>query len=154
MPVLIFARHAHASHDPGPDFDRPLTAEGREEAQRAGAFLADQPIDCVIASSAKRTTETAQLIARELKSQPEVRTDDALYQAEVLDWREAVATIPPESTGALIVGHSPTVADAVGEFSGRPVDRFRPSSIAVFELGSWDDLGGVLPAPEVRDFVS
>lgn len=153
MPILIFARHAHASHEPGPDYDRPLTGEGRDEARRAGDFLADLPIDSAIASSARRTAETAQLIIEQLNAEPELRLDDALYQAQVLDWREAVATIPAESQAAIIVGHNPTVADAVAEFSGRPVEKFRPSSIAVFEFDSWDDAAGILPQPQIRDFV-
>ena len=106
MPILIFARHAHASHEPGPDYDRPLTGEGRDEARRAGEFLADLPIDSAIASSARRTAETAQLIIEQLNAEPELRLDDALYQAQVLDWREAVATIPAESQAAIIVGHN------------------------------------------------
>lgn len=152
MPTLIFARHAHASNEAGPDYDRPLTPEGREEARRAGEHLADLPIDFAIASSARRTTETAQLIIEQLNSSPQVRLDDALYQAQVLDCREAVATIPPDSQAAIIVGHNPTVAQAVSEFSGVPVEKFRPSSIAVFTIDSWEDAAGVLPQPQILDF--
>lgn len=153
MPTLVFARHAHASHEPGPDYDRPLTQEGRDEARRAGEFLADLPIDCAIASSARRTAETAQLIIEQLNAEPQLRLDDALYQAQVLDWREAVATIPPDAQAAIVVGHNPTVADAVVELSGQPVEKFRPSSIAVFKLDSWEEAAGILPQPQIRDFV-
>ena len=167
MPLLVLARHAHtvpALEAGTTDVDRPLSPAGRAQARRMGEFLASDAvpgtrlIDTVVASPALRTRTTAEAVAESLPAAPDaaaaapaeaVRTDAALYGGWIPEWAEALVTIPPDSAGAIIVGHQPTVSAVVahladGGASGQ-VPRFPPSSIAVFRLESWDQLG----APDI-----
>lgn len=166
MPLLVLARHAHtvpAVEAGTTDFDRPLSPAGHAQARRMGEFLASDAvpgtrlIDTVVASPALRTRTTAEAVAESLPAAPDaaaasegsVRTDAALYGGWIPEWAEALVTIPADSAGAIIVGHQPTVSAVVahladGGASGQ-VPRFPPSSIAVFRLESWDQLG----APDI-----
>ena len=150
MPLLVLARHAHtipAAEAGTDDFDRPLSDAGQAQARRMGEHLASlsPAIDTVIASSAVRTVATAEAIASGLGAAPAaVVKHPSLYSGWVDAWADAMAAIPADAAGAVIVGHEPTVSGVVahvtdGGASGQ-VPRFPPSSIAVFRLESWDDL--------------
>lgn len=157
MPYLVIARHAKAARPPVADFDRPLAEEGFAEATAAGEFLADLPLEHFWSSAALRTMQTGKGVvdaftARGAKA--ELVADRSLYDSDVDDWLEVIATIPADSTGAYIVGHQPTVSQVIGalcpEF-GVPA-KFRPSSVAVFELTSWGQEVGRFPAPTITSF--
>lgn len=151
MPLLVLARHAHtvpAAEAGTDDFDRPLSDAGQAQARRMGEHLATYSpgIDTVIASSAVRTVATAEAVAAGLGIAPaRVVGDPSLYGGWVDDWAKAMTAIPAGAAGAVIVGHQPTVSEVVahvidGGASGQ-LPRFPPSSIAVFRLETWDELG-------------
>ncbi len=125
-----------------------------------GRFLAgfcaetEASIDTVIASAARRTVQTAEAAAAGLGLPADaVRRDRALYASEAGDWEEAIASVPAEASGALIVGHQPILAEVVAMAAGTSaLPALPPSSIAVFRPDSWEQL---MPfgAPElIRDF--
>ena len=63
---LLWVRHGEPERiapGRGVPADPPLTALGREQAQRLAAWLAPEPIDAVISSPLRRATETAAPIA-------------------------------------------------------------------------------------------
>jgi phosphohistidine phosphatase len=165
MPVLILARHAKAQAQGPTDFERSLDATGLAQAVEAGAEIAERwAPDVAIASAARRTVQTGQAVVEAVNrahggslEEPgslRLREDESLYAAEVADWIDVINSIPTDSTCAYIVGHQPTVAEVVGHLSpahGVP-EAFRPSSIAVFELESWDVEPGEYPAPQIRVF--
>ncbi len=155
MPLLVLARHAHtipAAEAGTDDFDRPLSDAGRAQARRMGEHLAAHApeVDTVISSPAVRTVGTAEAVAAGLGIAPgSVIRDPSLYSGWIDEWAEAMATIPEDAAGAVIVGHQPTVSAVVahvtdGGASGE-VPRFPPSSIAVFRVESWE----ALSAPHV-----
>lgn len=165
MPVLILARHAKAEAEGRTDFERSLHAKGLAQAVEAGAEIAERwSPDVAIASAARRTVQTGQAVVEAVNrhnGEPEsgqglaLREDESLYQGGVEDWIDAINSIPSDSTCAYIVGHQPTVAEVVAHLSpetGVP-DSFRPSSLAVFDLESWDVEPGDYPAPELRVFL-
>lgn len=165
MPVLILARHAKAEAEGRTDFERSLTAKGLAQAVEAGAEIAERwSPDVAIASAARRTVQTGQAVVEAVNrhnGKPrtgeglELRQDESLYGGGVEDWLDAINSIPPESQCAYIVGHQPTVAGVVGHLSpeaGVPSE-FRPSSLAVFALESWDIAPGDYPSPELRVFL-
>lgn len=165
MPVLILARHAKAEAEGPTDFERSLNAKGLAQAVEAGAEIAERwSPDVAIASAARRTVQTGQAVVEAVNrhnGEPEtgagleLRQDESLYNGGVDDWIDAINSIPSDSKCAYIVGHQPTVAEVVGHLSpatGVP-DAFRPSSLAVFVLESWDVEPGNYPAPELRVFL-
>ncbi|GAA4285497.1 histidine phosphatase family protein [Brevibacterium daeguense] len=157
MPFLVLARHAKAARPPVADFDRPLTEEGFAEARAAGEFLTRYPLEHFYSSAALRTVQTGQGVVDAFAAagtQVELHTDRALYDSDVDDWLEVIANIPADSTGAYIVGHEPIVSQVIGVLSpefGVPA-KFRPSSVAVFELTSWGLEVGRFPTPEISCF--
>lgn len=157
MPYLVIGRHAKADRPPVDDFDRPLTDGGFAEAARLGEFLTDYPLDCLISSAALRTMQTAQGVAdafAQAGTPLEVRADRALYDSDVDDWVEVISTVPADSTGAYIVGHEPTVSEVITELCAdfELETKFRPSSIAVFDLPAWGVAAGGFPQPEIHCF--
>jgi phosphohistidine phosphatase len=104
---LILWRHAEAE-DAGPgedDLARALTAKGRQQAARAGAWLARHldPATRVLASPALRCRQTADALGRPFQTVAGIAPDrgvEALLRAA--GW--------PDADGAvLVVGHQPTL---------------------------------------------
>ncbi|GAA1624487.1 MULTISPECIES: histidine phosphatase family protein [Brevibacterium] len=159
MPVLILARHAKAEPNGPTDFERSLSATGLAQAVEAGAEIAERwSPEVAIASAARRTTQTGQAVVEAVNrvtgGDLELVLDESLYGGGVEDWMDAIRSIPAAATCAYIVGHQPTVAEVVGHLSadaGVP-ESFRPSSLAVFDLPSWDVEPGAYPVPEIMSF--
>lgn len=165
MPVLILARHAKAEAHGPTDFERSLDAKGLAQAVEAGAEIAERwSPDVAIASAARRTVQTGQAVVEAVNraqggtlDEPgdlTLREDPSLYSGSVDDWLDVINSIPADAQCAYIVGHQPTVAEVVGHLNpeGGVPDTFRPSSIAVFDLESWDVEPGHYPAPQIRVF--
>lgn len=110
MPRLILLRHAKSDRTPGvEDHERPLNARGRNAAPTVGAYLAGEGIipDLVVCSTAKRTRQTWELVARALPKPPHAEFDETLYLAEEDAIRELVHTLPPAARCAMLIGHNP-----------------------------------------------
>ena len=64
---LIVVRHGETTYNIEGRFtgmsDAPLTELGRQQAERVGAYLADERIDAIVASDLQRARDTAQAIA-------------------------------------------------------------------------------------------
>ena len=101
---LILWRHAEAI-DGTPDFDRPLSERGRQQASRMAKWLeARRPRRLrVLASPTVRTRATAEAFTREFEVDGRLATDAGV--ADVL----AAAGWPDESGAVLVVGHQPTL---------------------------------------------
>lgn len=130
-------RHAKAaSEGPGEsDFERRLTVDGIQSAADTATMILNRGlrIDRVIASSASRTRQTADLII-EGTGFPSARLDlDELYLAPAKTFEAAVCerTFEDESS-VMIVGHNPGIAGLICRWA----DRILPvptSTVAVFE---------------------
>jgi probable phosphoglycerate mutase len=106
---VYLMRHAEveyfdATGRPHPPQTVPLTELGRQQAQAAGATLADVPFDRAITSGLLRTEQTAQLIlaAREvpLESEPRLRE---IETGRMSDW----AAVSPEMVMRTVLGALP-----------------------------------------------
>ncbi|WP_209324877.1 SixA phosphatase family protein [Brevibacterium renqingii] len=165
MPVLILARHAKAEAEGPTDFERSLDSKGLAQAVEAGAEIAERwPPDVAIASAARRTVQTGQAVVEAVNrahggslddpGSLALREDASLYAGAIDDWLDAINSIPADSQCAYIVGHQPAVSEVIGHLNpaGGVPAAFRPSSIAVFDLESWDLEPGEYPAPQIRVF--
>jgi len=109
---LYFLRHATAVPHGAPayeDSDRPLTAEGRLEAVEVAAGLRRAKVNpnLVLTSPWRRALETAELVAKDIKSRPAVKTIPELTGDS--DPRATLSALKPYATYAqlLLVGHEP-----------------------------------------------
>jgi phosphohistidine phosphatase len=139
MRELVLLRHAHAEPpaDGQSDADRPLSAEGRAEAEAAGRWLKSHGFapDRVLVSPSRRTKETLEQVLSVI-GYAEQREDQRIYEAtpgdllEVADEHRAIGRV-------LLVGHNPGLEQVVallsdgqsGDFRGMPA-----GGIAVLRL--------------------
>jgi phosphohistidine phosphatase len=109
---LIIMRHAKSdwSEVNTSDFDRSLTARGREAAQLMGKWLKHKEygIDRVICSPALRAKQTCQLVAAQLDMpQDNVFWEAGIYDASLSDLATVVEQYSEGIHTLLLIGHNP-----------------------------------------------
>ena len=158
--TLLVMRHSKTEPTAETDHVRRLTDRGRDDARAAAAWVAasGHVPELILASSAARAEETAQLVAAMCDVRRLELVDD-LYSADGYEVLETVADeVPDEVTTAMLVGHNPTMAEVAFLLQSEGADevRFPTSGIGIFELDvdSWAELEaghGRLLASYTRD---
>jgi phosphohistidine phosphatase len=114
-------RHAEAAPAAreADDFERPLTDAGRVSAARAAKLLAvGAPIERVLFSPARRTSETAAIVADSLRFEKSaLQAVPKLYLATAHRIGAALARWQGSARVILVVGHNPGLSDLGGELS-------------------------------------
>ena len=154
MRRLLILRHAKAEPFSGADdFARTLTERGRADAQKIGAFLADQNLspDRAIYSGAARTRETFEIVAAGQPRRFEAEAQNALYEASRFLILGLLRELPAAARTHLVVGHNPGMADIASLLAGeggamerlRMASKFPTGALAViaFDRPDWSDLG-------------
>jgi phosphohistidine phosphatase len=121
---LFLIRHAKAEEGAlyASDAERPLTEDGRLQAQQVGLALkqAGVRLDVIVTSGLLRAVETARLIAEEVGFSGGLETDPRLSPegrpSEILDGLLAART---EERVAL-VGHEPSMGKLLSALLGKP----------------------------------
>jgi phosphohistidine phosphatase len=116
MPRLLLVRHAEAGAPASVgDPERRLTAQGRADAARMGAYFRASGLvfDLALASPARRACDTLDMILRELPQKPPCELEASLYNAGVDTLRDLLAQTAGWVKTLLIVGHNP----GLGEFA-------------------------------------
>jgi len=115
MHELILMRHAEAlpAAIDAEDFARPLTEAGRAAAARAATALAGgHAVDRLLYSPARRTTETALIVADVLELGPaRMRAVPEMYLATPQRLRAAIAQWHDGARVLLLIGHNPSVSE-------------------------------------------
>ena len=123
MKNLFLLRHAKAvSSSAGlRDFDRSLSNQGREQAERVGKYLKQQNIrlDLVLSSNAPRARETTELVLTAAESMSEVSYDQRIYEASAQQLLAVVSEITAEKNEVLLVGHNPGLEELLKRLTGR-----------------------------------
>lgn len=124
--MIWLLRHAKAAEG-HPDAERPLTERGLREAATVGRALKRLRVnlDVCLTSPKRRTLQTAQLACEPLGL--EVRAEPALAGGDY-DPRLLAAGLGE----VLIVGHNPTISEAVHRLSGARV-HLRPGALAAID---------------------
>ncbi|MEP6761466.1 MAG: histidine phosphatase family protein [Sporichthyaceae bacterium] len=140
---LFLMRHTKAAAEEGqPDHDRPLTEQGVQDARTMGRWLRDHggAPDVVWCSSALRARQTWSAVATELPSSPETPEPSYLrsvYQAGSGDLLDLLRDVAPEVESVLILGHNPTMEQALAGLTGEHHD-FPAGAIAALDVtGPW-----------------
>ena len=141
---LWLIRHAKARKDyTRRDYERRLSERGINDAKLIRDVLDqhDHPPQFFLASSATRTTHTADLLAHS-RSVPKV-TIDSLYLAGFDNVLSAIRRIPSEYQSAAIVGHNPTISRSVTLLTKDSHTSYLPTlgSICIqFVNANWNDI--------------
>lgn len=135
-----------------PDRERPLATRGVTDAPLMGKAMAECGIDpeLVLCSSARRTRDTLDLVLPELRVEPKVVYDDALYHASPEAMLQMLHAIQPGANRVMLVGHNPELQafalDLVGSGPKQARDRLREkyptAGLAVinFASGLWSSI--------------
>ena len=151
MLTLSLLRHAKSSwKNPSlPDRERPLSMRGMGDAPVMGRAMSERGIDpdLVLCSSAKRTIDTLALVLPQMKIEPEVVYNDALYHASAAEMLSMLRGIAPGASRVLLVGHNPEIQvlalDLIGAgpiaLRDRLAEKYPTAGLAVitFTAGLW-----------------
>jgi phosphohistidine phosphatase len=108
--LLHLLRHAKSSwREAGlEDRDRPLNARGHQAGALVAALLARERMpDLVLCSSARRTRETFEHLARAYGSTPLVSIEEQLYLATARGLLERIEAVEDDIATLLVIGHNP-----------------------------------------------
>lgn len=103
---VLLMRHAMSSHDAPSDSERPLTPQGRYDAQRISSEIHSHGWipDRIVVSNSKRTLQTVEMLS-ECKGVSKDSRED-LYLASTETISEYIESTQPTET-LLIVTHNP-----------------------------------------------
>lgn len=149
MKTILLMRHAKAEQGaPGQrDFDRPLSGRGRDDAARMGRALAKlgSVPEAIVASPAARAKETAEAAAGAMAFSGTIRMERTLYDASGDVWIAVIRAIPAAASVALVVAHSPGIAQAAALLCGGSAGAYDIATGAVLEFEEeatrWRDVG-------------
>jgi phosphohistidine phosphatase len=115
MKRLTLVRHAHAKVQAPAvtDFERPLSRRGRSEAKATALRLREEGAipELLLVSPARRTLQTAEIIAHELQiPERHVRQDELLYLAAPDTIMKVIHATGPRIEHLMIVGHNPGIS--------------------------------------------
>lgn len=156
--LLWLLRHGKAAADPpagGTDHDRPLAPRGRRDAAALGlrirsgdlGFGAGATPQLLLASTAARTTETAERVAAAIGVPVDRR--GRLYYGTTTDVLAEVRTLEDEVRSVMVVGHNPATHSLALELLSEDDDAGRAAlgafptcAVALFQAGvtRWRDL--------------
>ena len=149
---LHVLRHAKSSWGDAAldDHDRPLNARGRRAADRIAEHIRDRAIEpgVVLCSSARRTRETYERIARALVG-AEVLFEPGLYHAGGAVILGRLQRLPADVECAMLVGHNPGLQDLVlalarpGHRRQRVYEAFPTGALAslLLAVSGWSEIG-------------
>ncbi len=132
---VILVRHAHADWPTytGRDFDRPLTPQGLQDAQASAAAIraaAQLPV-VLLASPARRTTQTAEIIAAALALPASAITFvESLYNSSAAVLDAELRRAFRDNPRVVLVGHNPGISELARALT-------RNASMAPFGPAQW-----------------
>ena len=135
---VLLMRHAKSNHDAPSDFERPLSLQGRHDAQRIFSQMYSHGWvpDRIVVSNSKRTLETVEMLSKYQEVSPDLRDDLYLASAETIsDYIESTQS----SETLLIVTHNPGCELALYQLTGR-FQEMSPGSCAFLSKsnGKWN----------------
>jgi phosphohistidine phosphatase len=116
------------------DFERSLTDKGIEKARQTGVLLKTMGIriDRIVASSAIRTKQTAEIIAAEACPSVPIILLDELYLAPAEAFARSVREQPfDDDSCVLVVGHNPGIASLMCQWASKDL-AVPTSTLAIF----------------------
>ena len=145
---LVMIRHAKSSwgNPLQSDFDRPLNDRGKSEAPEMGKKINKAGLipDLIIASSAKRTRQTAKRIAEEVGYDvSKIRWEEKLYHCIPSVFREMLYEVGDDIGTVFIVAHNPGITEYVNQLSpDLGVENMPPCGVVgvQFEADEWNRL--------------
>jgi phosphohistidine phosphatase len=140
MKRLTLARHAHAKVEAAPvtDFERPLSRRGKAEAKATALNLMKKGWvpELLLTSPAKRTLQTAQIFARELKIPTrQLREEELLYLGAPATILQLIRGIGPRIEHLMVVGHNPGISALANALAPQAqLGEFAPAAACTMDM--------------------
>lgn len=145
--LLTFLRHAEAESHAKSDFDRELTAKGREQAGRVAGFLHATHLvpSLILASPLARARQTGQILAHRLKTP----LQEAPWLAAGMQPETCLQEVQQQAGNdhVLLVAHEPDLSEVIGHILGvadPSVLKIRKASLTGVELADFHAGCGLL----------
>jgi len=141
MPLYLVQHAAALPKDQDPE--RPLAPEGRQAAEKVGAFLAARDIrpQRIEHSGKLRARQTAEIMAAHIQPPEGVHEAESLTPLDDVD--ETIDRLGDGSQDVMLVGHLPHLsrlaAALVTDTEEPPVARFRMGGVLCLEPGEGED---------------
>jgi phosphohistidine phosphatase len=144
---ITLLRHAKAATGDSstPDRERPLNERGRRDAPLMGRCLRAMGArpSLILTSPARRTLQTAQLVAREIDYPHEfLQREHDLYLASSNDILAVIARQDNAFNDMVVCGHNPGLTDLANQLTGAGIDNIPTGGFVIIEapIREWQDL--------------
>lgn len=116
------------------DFDRPLKKKGHESSEKIGKLLKASGMlpDLIFSSPAKRASETAEIVAKEI-GHDAILYVDSFYMGEPEDYITPLKELTDDVKRVLIIGHNPGLEALLQVLEGK-VNVLSTGALACLEL--------------------
>lgn len=141
---LILMRHAKSDWGEAgqADHDRPLNRRGMHDAPQMANWLREQALvpDWILASSARRTQETAELLTRQWQSQDMFVSSEDLYLASPEAIQRVINQDGCDFQDLMVLGHNPGLSYFASSLSNELI-QLPTAGIIAFEVAieQWSD---------------
>ena len=142
-------RHAKSSWKDidASDFERGLTKKGKRSIDTIGSYLKLRGIqpDIMLASCAKRTEETAVLLADKLEFNGKVNYMKELYFTEMETLRQIIMLQEKDVNTIFVIGHNPQVTDMANSLISEHISKIPTMGVVAidFDIEQWSDIQNV-----------
>ncbi|MBC5773606.1 histidine phosphatase family protein [Pontibacter sp. KCTC 32443] len=144
---LLICRHAE-TFDPyplQPDFERELTPEGIRQAHELGKWIREyyQKADAILASPAKRASDTARIVASRLYfEQDNITYDPEIYNPKEAQLLKSISQLPAHVKKIVLVSHNPALTQLLRNLVNRSLPYLVPAQVAAvaLDLEQWQDI--------------
>lgn len=147
MKNLFLLRHAKTEDISvtGKDFDRKLKPSGIKDAKSVAKHLAEKKVrlDLIISSTAVRTTETAEIFAKELNyTGSKIQYEHVIYTGDHTDLFFLITEVDDQYNNVMLVGHNPVITNLYNTLADKFISSFKTSTVACirFNIKHWNQL--------------
>jgi len=149
--TILLMRHGKSDWEEDvSDFERTLTARGKNDSPLMGKFLLKSgkiPL-LIISSPAKRAKETSELLAKPANSKKKIEFNDSLYENSSGEIIRILQKIDDKIDTVMVIGHNPSIEEATKKLCFREMKsiesgiKFPTSAIICLEaeIESWSEL--------------
>jgi phosphohistidine phosphatase len=144
--TLYLIRHAKSSWKDidASDFERGLTKKGKKNIDTIGSYLKLRGIkpDTVLASCARRTQETADLLATKLEYDGPVSYMQELYFTDTETLKQIIMLQESDVDSIFVIGHNPQVTDMANALIDEHISKIPTMGVVAidFEIDRWSDI--------------
>jgi phosphohistidine phosphatase len=121
-----------------------LTKKGRKNIDTIGSYLKLRGIrpDTILASCARRTEETADLLAKKLEYDGPVNYMQELYFTDTDTLKQIIMLQENDADTIFVVGHNPQVTDMANALIDEHISKIPTMGVVAieFDIGRWSEI--------------